>query len=333
MKSCFNLPELKGRGVMETLFDTTSIPKAKRFSAWQDALCGNYVTVDASLDDPDTYFGYIKYADFGGVQLSETTGPSQKVVRRRGHLARIEKDCFYLQVLAKGAIGVRQRGHEMMTNAGTIGLYYASEPYELDCVGVTQARFLQIPREALAAHVGEDEMPLTKGIDALSGVGRVLANFCHTLAEQSSSLTPQERAGFEREMLALTAMAIKAPPRDISQTSQAHREVRLNAIKRFIRARATDPMLSVPRIARAHDISERYLHDLFASSDTTVNAWLWTCRLEGAWNALVNAQPGTKITTIAYENGFSSSSHFSAAFRRAYGMTPREVIGSGLRSH
>ena len=45
-------------------------------------------------------------------------------------------------------------------------------------------------------------------------------------------------------------------------------------------------------------------------------------RLEGAREML--RQPDTDITTAALEFGFSSSQHFSALFRRVFGVTPRQ---------
>jgi len=59
----------------------------------------------------------------------------------------------------------------------------------------------------------------------------------------------------------------------------------------------------------------------------TVFAWLRDRRLERARRHLMDG--GETITGIAFLCGFSSSSHFAAAFRERYGCTPAEFRRRG----
>jgi AraC family transcriptional regulator len=52
----------------------------------------------------------------------------------------------------------------------------------------------------------------------------------------------------------------------------------------------------------------------------TLHAWLVRLRLHVALERV--AEPGSDLTEIALDLGFSSHSHFTEAFRRAFGMTP-----------
>jgi hypothetical protein len=54
---------------------------------------------------------------------------------------------------------------------------------------------------------------------------------------------------------------------------------------------------------------------------------VWT-RMGAAVRALAG---GTPLTDAALDAGFSSSSHFSAAFREMFGMTPSRLARAGLR--
>ena len=313
---------------METLFDSRTFGAGKSCQAWKDALCGNYVTVDTDVDAPDDYFGYLKGDMFGEIAMSETHGPSQRVVRKKHHLARVEKDCYYLQVMNRSAIGVRQRDQEFLTNSAILGLYSASEPYHLDCLGVTRARFLEIPRDLLQKEFGDDPLPVTHAISATTGMGKVLAEFCNSIAEASGQLDPDQKAELGQKLLSLTALAARTGAMTEGDERRSIRKARLDTVKAFIEDNFFDPLLSVRRIAAANGISVRYLHRLFEEEETTVAEWLWQRRLERCHEALVATCPGQHITEIAFAHGFNSSSHFSRAFRARYGQTPTEVMNS-----
>jgi AraC-like DNA-binding protein len=86
-----------------------------------------------------------------------------------------------------------------------------------------------------------------------------------------------------------------------------------------------DPDLSPQGIADQHGVSLRYLHHLFQRQGTTVGAWIRTRRLEGARQELTG--PGAThraVAAIGARWGFTSASHFSRAFRDAYGMSPNQ---------
>ena len=52
----------------------------------------------------------------------------------------------------------------------------------------------------------------------------------------------------------------------------------------------------------------------------TLHAWLVRLRLQVSLERV--AEPGCELTEIALDLGFSSHSHFTEAFRRAFGVPP-----------
>ncbi|MEU1572607.1 helix-turn-helix domain-containing protein [Streptomyces collinus] len=102
-------------------------------------------------------------------------------------------------------------------------------------------------------------------------------------------------------------------------------------VKDHILRHLADPGLAPPAIAAAHFVSVRYLHKLFQSEGVTVGEWIRTQRLERCRRDLLRSPaPGDGVAAVARRWGFTSPSHFSRAFRAAYGVAPREWRIHGL---
>jgi AraC-like DNA-binding protein len=79
-------------------------------------------------------------------------------------------------------------------------------------------------------------------------------------------------------------------------------------------------------VARHAGASPAYLTDVFRKAEgIPLHRYLVQLRLA---RALVELPDAPDLTTLALASGFSSHSHFTAAFRRAFGCTPSEYRGS-----
>jgi AraC-like DNA-binding protein len=79
-------------------------------------------------------------------------------------------------------------------------------------------------------------------------------------------------------------------------------------------------------IAAAQHVAPRTLNRLFAREGTTPIRWLWQQRLAGAYQALAERR-FKHVTDVALSFGFSDVSHFSRAFKAAFGRSPHQVMG------
>jgi AraC family transcriptional regulator len=89
--------------------------------------------------------------------------------------------------------------------------------------------------------------------------------------------------------------------------------------KAFLEAHLTEP-IRLSDVASAVGVSAAYLTDLFRRTEgISLSRYLKQLRLA---RALVELPHTNDLTALALGLGFSSHSHFTAAFRRAYGCTP-----------
>ena len=99
--------------------------------------------------------------------------------------------------------------------------------------------------------------------------------------------------------------------------------------KEYVQEHLSTP-LRLRQIAGAVGASAPYLTDLFRKNEgVPLHRYVTQLRLA---RSLVELPHATDLTTLAFDIGFSSHSHFTAAFRKAFGCTPSQFRTS-LRKH
>ncbi len=309
---------------MELVFTTDNLARARRYAAWQAAICDFYVHVDVRATHPEDYRGFIREACFGDVVLTDILLSEQSIRRNGKHISRLDKDCYYLQLIHHGHLNVLQRGETHFSNAARGAIFYATEQYELQCIGQARAFYLEIPRQAFARRFPNGEVPVSGTLNTTQGLGRIATEFCAMLATEATRLDIASRAQLGEQLVDLLAAALMAPDDDMPMLDGSIQQARLRSVQQWIEDHVGDPDLSLDRIAAANGMSLRYLHQIFRQCDMSVSEWIWSRRLQLCYDSIARGD-GHSITSIAFEHGFNSSAHFSTAFRRKYGFSPREI--------
>ena len=123
---------------------------------------------------------------------------------------------------------------------------------------------------------------------------------------------------------AMTALAQAALAPAGTPETDAGEPGRLAAACRFIRAHLGDEDLSPDRIAAAIGCSRATLYRLFADHPMTIAEYVRECRLQAAMTTL-SGRSGGSVSSVAARLGFTDPSTFSQAFRRRFGVSPRDV--------
>jgi len=313
---------------MDIIFTTDDYQPKQRYAAWREAICDVYVHVDVRATRPDEYRGFIREAKFGKVVLTDILLSEQRIQRSSRHIARLDKDCYYLQLIYSGNIDVIQRDATHRSNAARGALFCATEEYELRCKGDVRSFYLEIPRAEFAERFPKERIPVSAPINTTRGLGRIATEFCATLAAEGSKLDENARAHLGEQLMDMLALTLLSSEGDLPAAEGSVRQARLRAVQRWIEAHISDPDLSLEKIAAANGISLRYLHLLFRQSKMSASEWIWNRRLELCYDRIAKGD-GQSITAIAFEHGFNSSAHFSTLFRRKYGVPPRDIARPG----
>ena len=311
---------------MDLVFSTDGIEPSKRYAAWQGAICDVYVHVDVNSEHRSDYHGFIREARFGAITMTDVLLSEQRISRRERHIAKLDKDCYYVEFVQQGKINILQAGQTLLSNAGMGAIFTASEAYDLECVGQVRSLYLEIPRKEFAERFRNDRIPVARTMATSRGLGRIAAEFCSTLASEGTALDPTVRARLGDEMMDVLALALDAGDKDEPLLDQAVQQSRLRSVKAWIEQHLTDPDLSLENVAKNNGISLRHLHYLFRLTDMSVSEWIWDRRLQRCYDVLTRRElRSLSVTDVAYQLGFSSSSHFSTAFRRKFGISPSDL--------
>jgi AraC-like DNA-binding protein len=309
---------------MDTVFDTDTIAPEKRYASWRDAICDVYVNVDVAATDPENYRGFIRETKFGNVALTDIMISEQRINRNKRHIAKLDKECYYIHFLHRGAVNVIQHGETHSSNAARGALFSATEQYELQCIGEGRAFYLEIPRDELALRFPRGIVPISAEISSTKGLGRIATEVCAALAAESANVKDDLRPGLATQLIDIVALTLMSGEEDMPGYEGSVQQARLRSVQMWIEEHLSEPNLTLERIAHANNMSLRYLHLLFRQCDMSASDWLWNRRLQRCYD-LIARRDGRSITSIAFEHGFNSSAHFSTMFRRKYGIRPRDL--------
>jgi len=132
----------------------------------------------------------------------------------------------------------------------------------------------------------------------------------------------------------ITATACATPGGRASAEEHSIATARLSAVMADIQDRLCDDDLSVGDVAQRQRVSLRCVQRLFAATGLTFSSFVREQRLAYAYRLLNDPHAADcTIGAIALDVGFSDLSYFCRAFRKRYGVAPREVRNAAVIDH
>jgi transcriptional regulator GlxA family with amidase domain len=93
----------------------------------------------------------------------------------------------------------------------------------------------------------------------------------------------------------------------------------------YIQCHLTERELSIELLAQAHHVSTRTVTRAFARHQKSPVAEIWRERLNAS-RAAIECGQVRSVSQAALDFGFSDFSHFSHAFRKAFGVAPHTLL-------
>ncbi|MEU9384475.1 helix-turn-helix domain-containing protein [Streptomyces sp. NPDC048279] len=291
-----------------------------RPAAWQRALSETFVDLEVTVDQGRPWTGELTAQRLGALQIAtEESGPGT-VLRSARAVAADPRGHILVRRQLAGTALLLQDGRTAELRPGRLAFHDARRPFRIVLPERQRARILMVPRALLRLEERHlHALTATVVDEAEGGAAALLLPLLDGLVDEVGRAGPARR-----EQLARTAAEILATVA-LDQAGRQPEPALWERITASAAARLGESGLTPRDLADQHAISLRYLHLLFQRHGTTVGAWLRTRRLEAAREEL--ARPGSahrSIAAVAARWGFTSPSHFSRAFRAAYGLSPAQ---------
>jgi AraC-like DNA-binding protein len=262
-------------------------------------------------------FSLVRCATMSGRARIERTAAMIRTDQRDDYL-------LYLPLCGEQEIEQRSRKATCSPEAWTISSI--GEPVVQTKLGRDDTIYLSIPRSFVDQRVVNGGDICARTVGARDGLPRLVTDTLLSLHRESSRLSTVEFLCAVRAVADLLVLALVGQA-DLTSSDRSIRACNLARAKRIIGERFAEPGLSPADIARQCGFSLRHLHDLFLDERRTVCEYLQAQRLRAAHTLLQSAPAGpAPITEVCLACGFATPSQFSTVFKKAFGVSPRDVL-------
>jgi len=261
-------------------------------------------------------------ARFGPALVSRVVAPPHNTIRGSSFVDPAA--ALMVGVVLEGSLRIDIDGRTLSAEAGEIAIF---ELVDMDRFAITEdfkAVTMRLSSGVIAASPDDVRLVERAPVDARSGVGSVLRATMAQVYRSRLHLTPELRDRLGHTLVSLTQVVVDERIRALAPTGDLSSRV-VGAALQFIESNLWDAALTPSSIASAQHVSVRALHQAFENESFTVSRTIALKRLEGARGDLERS-PGASgsISAVARRWGFTSASHFSRAFREAFGSSPTE---------
>ncbi len=301
------------------------VPLASRRDFWLHTLDETIGPLDlrtGGLDSRD----WVRCGDIGAVRVVELSGGHGGVARLTpSGVRRSDPDVCKIDVLVRGHGVVEQDGRQARLEPGDLALVDLSRPARWALSPMLLVAFA-FPRALLPLRPDDMARLTAVRIAGDRGPAALVSSLARQLVDHLDDHDATAGVRLGTAVLDLLTVGLAVP---LERTNDVPADTRQHAlllrVHAFIEQRLGDPELSPGMIAAAHYISERYLYKLFQTEQTSVAAWIRRRRLERCRRDLLDpALRQQPVSAIAARWGMPSATHFSRAFRSAYGVPPGE---------
>ena len=303
------------------LYLTSAVAEASQFAYWHEVICRHFVPADSRLERRRAFPARFQTTPLGTCQVSRLSAPRHHWSRTDENVRRAPHDEFLISLKLSGETCLGQDGREVRQTSGELALYDTGRPfsYLLD----SDIVLLKVPRATLLARLPDARLYTAAAFGLASPVGQLAGRLLHDCLDLD--LSNNDAAAERMGVGVIDAVAAAIEWELGGQATTGTEASLLNLVKAYVRANLGSRELDAAHLASRHGVSVRTLNRTFARDGTTAMRWVWAQRLQACREALAGGASARRLTDIAFEHGFADASHFSRAFKGAFGVSPRNL--------
>jgi AraC-like DNA-binding protein len=307
-------------GLPRSRFDTTTMRQKDAHLMWRESIG---VLFDTRLRAPteDPFFASVDAALIGGVGVARTRSTSQDFDRSRYKIARDGMDGYLVQFYLSGESGSR-RTSGSVARPGDLYVIDMAQPLATSTIDHEHLS-LVIPRQMLAPRLKRPNDSHELVLPAKMPLVSLLRDTLGSLHKQLDHISVGDAEAVLSPLLDLAGAAINSQTSEGNAASVGH--ALSIAVRRYITDQLLEPDLTVERVMAAFGLSRRTVYRLLEQVGG-FSVFLAQQRLRRAFVNLRSPDyRHVAIADLALAHGFTNAANFSRAFRREFGLSPREL--------
>jgi len=302
-------------------YSTSSAPRTQRANAWCSALGALNIPI-ANVSKHNDFSGDLTcLVSPMGIRFAVLEADALEVT---GEYPK-QSDAIWLGVLLDGRATLRHRGVDRDLAPGDM-IFGVTGGARASLTFHTRFRqvFINVPHAVFNERFATPLAQRFGYLPAQDGIRHVLSTMIRTVAEEIQSLESDHLRALDLSFLEfVVTCAINETSIPLVRDKNDVRTDNLHRICQTIELLLGDPDLTLARVAAATGLKKRYVQTCFAAAERTFADYVRRRRLERSRADLINPLFfNQSVAEICYRWGFNAPTHFSRAFRMAYGLSP-----------
>lgn len=312
--------------LISSTFDTSRLAPDHAYATWTESI---NVVFQSRLHRPvdEGFYAKVDAVLLGDVAMGHLRLTAQDFDRSRFKIARDGMDGFILQYYLSGKSA--SRSGESVAGPGDLYIVDMSRPLATATTDHEQISLL-VPRQMLSSRIKNPDDLHLQVLPAQSPLVSLFRDSLMSFHQNLRQMNRRQADAVIPNLLNLAAAALdgrmddeRAPSVNLAQRDR---------VRRFIDANLLSDELSADRAMREFGLPRRTLYRLFEPLGG-FSSYVNHRRLQRAFSCLRSSQfQHLTISEIAVAHGFSNPENFSRAFRREFGLSPRELRHLALAS-
>jgi AraC-like DNA-binding protein len=292
---------------------------AKKY--WADHVGEACHNLEFNFQRDESFEATAEYTDLGVGKLTHfKMNGAHKTLRLPRHIARDKEDAFYIAYMRDGCGGISSIGKDLDWKKGCVYFGITSDPYKFHPGAQIDFSIIFLKMAYVRQTIAHPEGLFMSELRGSSGWRDALTSMMCEMTPRTVDQLALPASTVIDHLLGLLALAGKPACDDMSTSRRAL----LDRLRRDMRERLFDAPMTPAVFSAEHGIAVRTLHAAFAASGTSFMNELIGLRLDRARVLLDDRGfDGKTISEIATLVGFTNADHFSARFRKSFGMSPR----------
>ncbi|TJY69604.1 helix-turn-helix domain-containing protein [Arthrobacter sp. CAU 1506] len=274
----------------------------------------------------NAFVGRMRTAGRDRVFCFEVTAPEHTVERTPELIRECATGEFYkLSLMLQGEGMVMQDSREAVLRQGDLAIYDTTRPYSVISSEGARTAIVMFPRDMIALPPEMVAQLTAVRFDRSHGLAASVSPFISQLMMQLDHFARPGGSRLPHNIVDLLGTMLVSEL-DLAPEEATHASRMLRQVMGYIEDNLRDPDLKLASIASAHFISSRYLQALFQRNGLTVSSWVRERRLERCHRDLVDPSLASEsVSELAAKWGFLEPTHFSRAYKKHFGLSPREA--------